>query len=61
MVALRMGAARFAISDAVGDEAGRDAHLAAQVAVALMAHADELLAEAPSIESVDILADKLPS
>jgi quinol monooxygenase YgiN len=59
--ALRMEASRFAIFDAFADEAGRDAHLAGEVAAALMAHADELLAEAPSIQRVDVLADKLPA
>jgi quinol monooxygenase YgiN len=59
--ALRTGPAQFAIFDAFGDEAGREAHLAGQVAAALMAHAPDLLAEAPTIEKVDVLADKLPS
>jgi quinol monooxygenase YgiN len=59
--ALRLGASRFAIFDAFRDEQGRDAHLSGQVAAALMEHADELLAQAPSIEKVDVLADVLPS
>jgi quinol monooxygenase YgiN len=59
--ALRVDASRFAIFDAFPDEAGRDAHLAGEVAAALMEHAGELLAEAPTIEKVDVLADKLPS
>lgn len=59
--ALRLAPSRFAIFDAFPDEAGRDAHLAGQVAAALMEHAEELLAQAPSIEKVDVLADKLPS
>src|SRR5690348_5641015 len=58
--ALRVEASRFAIFDAFADEEGRDAHLAGEVAAALMGHADELLAEAPSIQRVDVLADKLP-
>jgi quinol monooxygenase YgiN len=58
--AMRTGPSGFAIFDAFGDEAGRDAHLAGQVAAALMAHAPEILAQAPTIEKVEILADKLP-
>ena len=41
-------------------ETGRDAHLAGAVAAALMERAAELLAEPPKIETVDVLADKLP-
>jgi quinol monooxygenase YgiN len=54
-------AGRFAIFDAFRDAAGREAHLAGQVAAALMERANELFAKAPSIEKVDVLADKLPS
>jgi quinol monooxygenase YgiN len=50
----------FAIFDAFNDEAGREAHLGGQVAAALMAHAGELLAEAPQIRKAGVLADKLP-
>jgi quinol monooxygenase YgiN len=59
--ALRIGASRFGIFDAFPDEAGRAAHLAGQVAAALMERAPELLAQPPSIEQVDVLADKLPA
>ena len=59
--ALRTGPSRFGIFDAFADEAGRDAHLAGQVAAALAERASELLAHAPIIEEVDVLADKLPS
>ncbi len=58
--ALRFGQADFAICDAFPDEAGRAAHLAGQVAAALMAKAPELLAKAPRIEKAEVLADKLP-
>jgi quinol monooxygenase YgiN len=51
----------FAIFDAFNNEAAREAHLAGQVAAALMAHADELLATAPQIRKADVLADKLSS
>ena len=47
--ALRLGVSRFAIFDAFADEAGRETHLAGQVAAALMEHAPELLAEVPSV------------
>ena len=58
--AVRLGPARFAIFDAFPDESGRDAHLAGQIAAALMEQAPELLAQAPSIEKADVLAEKLP-
>jgi quinol monooxygenase YgiN len=59
--ALRFGPSTFGIFDAFADEAGRKAHLAGPIAAALMAHAAELLATAPEIQSVDILAEKLPA
>ena len=58
--ALRLGPSTFGIFDAFPDEAGRQAHLTGKVAAALMAKAPELLAQPPSIEKVDLLADKLP-
>jgi quinol monooxygenase YgiN len=58
---IRLGPSTFGIFDAFPDEAGRQAHLSGQVAAALMANAPELLAEAPSIEKIDVLAAKLPS
>ena len=58
--ALRTGASSFAIVDAFPDEAGRQAHLDGPVAAALIEKADELLAEQPQIEPVDVLAAKLP-
>lgn len=57
---VRFDDATFAIFDAFDDEAGRDAHLSGKVAAALMAHAGELLAQAPQIRRADVLADKLP-
>jgi quinol monooxygenase YgiN len=59
--AIRTGPSGFAIFDAFADEAGRDAHLAGQVAAALMTQAPELLAQPPTIEKVEVLADKMPS
>lgn len=58
--AIRMGPSTFAIFDAFPDEAGRQAHLAGQVAAALMRKAPELLAESPHIDKADVLAAKLP-
>jgi quinol monooxygenase YgiN len=58
--AIKMGPSKFGIFDAFPDEKGRQAHLSGKVAAALMAKAPELLAKAPSIEKVDVLASKLP-
>ncbi len=58
--AIRLGPSQFGIFDAFPSEAGREAHLAGKVAAALMEQAPDLLAGAPSIEKVDVLADKLP-
>ena len=58
--AVRLASSRFAIFDAFPNETGREAHLAGPVAAALMDNAPELLASDPRIETVDVLADKLP-
>jgi quinol monooxygenase YgiN len=57
---IRLGPTTFGIFDAFPDEAGRQAHLSGKVAAALMAKASDLLAKAPVIENVDVLAAKLP-
>ena len=57
---IRLGPSVFGIFDAFPDEAGRQAHLAGEVAAALMANAEELFSSPPSIEKVDVLAAKLP-
>jgi quinol monooxygenase YgiN len=59
--AVRLASSRFAIFDAFPNEAGREEHLSGPVAAALMENAPELLAGEPVIETVDVLADKLPS
>jgi quinol monooxygenase YgiN len=59
--ALQVGSAEFAIFDAFEADSGRQAHLAGDIAKALKAEAPRLLAEAPNIEMVDVLAAKLPS
>ena len=58
--ALKLGPSTFGIFDTFPDDQGREAHLAGRVAAALMAKASELLATAPSIQRVDVLAAKLP-
>src|SRR3954452_4279686 len=54
--AIRLGPTTFGIFDTFRDEAGRQAHLAGQVAAALMENAPALLAEDPVIEQVEVLA-----
>jgi quinol monooxygenase YgiN len=49
---------RYAIFDTFEDEAGRDAHINGPIAAALMAKAEELLAEPPQIHKIGILASK---
>ncbi len=56
--AIRIDHATFGIFDTFPDDAGRQAHLGGPIAAALMAHADELLAEPPKIEPIDVLASK---
>lgn len=57
--ALKLGPSTFGIFDAFADDAGRKAHLAGQIAAALMAKASELLSQPPQIEQVDVLAAKI--
>lgn len=54
--ALRFGDGSFGIFDVFPDEDGRRAHLAGRVAAALSARAAGLLASAPRIDPVDIVA-----
>jgi quinol monooxygenase YgiN len=56
--ALRLSKSEFGIFDAFPDEAGRTAHLNGPIASALMERAAELLAEAPRIDKVELLAAK---
>jgi len=48
----------FGILDAAEDEDGRQAHLDGKIAAALMQKSDNLLAEPPTIQPVDVLAQK---
>lgn len=58
--AIRLGQSEFGVFDVFPDDAGRDAHLNGAIAKALMANASSLLAKPPSIEKIDVLAEKLP-
>jgi quinol monooxygenase YgiN len=51
-----MGESTFGIFDTFPDEGGRQAHLDGEIAAALMDRADDLLAEEPQIDEVDVLA-----
>lgn len=54
--AIRIGPTTFGIFDTFRDEGGRQAHLAGQVAAALMENAPTLLSEDAVIEEVEVLA-----
>ena len=56
--ALDEGAGRFSIFDTFDDEAGREAHLNGPIAAALMAKADELLADPVQINKITLIATK---
>ncbi len=56
--AFQISPTEFGIFDTFNDETGRDVHLNGDIASALMSKADELLAAAPNIQKVDILAVK---
>ena len=58
--AIRLGPNVFGIYDTFSDDQGREAHLAGQVAAALMQKAPELLASPPAIQKLEVLAAKLP-
>jgi len=56
--ALKLSPTKFGIFDAFADEDDRQVHLQGSIANALAAHADEILACPPSIESIDVLGMK---
>ena len=56
--ALKFDDLTFGIFDTFEGEEGRDAHLNGEIAKALMAKKDELLAEDPKIEKIDLIAIK---
>ncbi len=57
--ALRTAPNVFYIVDAFANDADRGKHLGGEIAKALMAKADALLAEPPKIEKADVLGAKL--
>lgn len=57
---IRFGPSSFGIFDAFPDESGREAHLSGQVAAALGENTGELFDE-PTIEQVDVIAEKPPA
>ena len=56
--ALRLSPTTFGVFDAFASEEHRQAHLAGNMAQALMSRVEELLASPPSVEPVDILGMK---
>ena len=56
--AIKLKANTFGIFDTFADDTGRDAHLNGPIAKALMSKANELLAQPPRIEKIDLLAAK---
>ena len=56
--AVRLAPGRFGIFDTFRDEKGREAHMAGEIAKALVARAGELFAEPPLIYKLDVLAAK---
>jgi quinol monooxygenase YgiN len=56
--AARTSPTTFWIFDTFGSEEARQAHINGEIAAALMARADELLAEPPEILPADVLASK---
>ena len=56
--AIKLSPTTFGVFDAFANEAGRQAHLNGDMAKALMARASDLLATAPSVEPIDVLAMK---
>jgi quinol monooxygenase YgiN len=56
--AIKMGPGKYGIFDTFADDNGRNAHLNGEIAKALFAKADELLAKPPEISKPEILAVK---
>ena len=54
--AIKLGPGKFGIFDTFANEAGRNAHLAGEIAKALGARANELFATPPQIQKLEILA-----
>jgi quinol monooxygenase YgiN len=58
--ALRLGPTTFGVFDAFVDEAGRQAHLDANLKTLSGPAAAELFAGSPSVERVDVISARLP-
>ncbi len=58
-LAMRLGPTSFGVVTAFPDDAGRQAHLAANADV--LAQAGQLLTQPPSIERLEVIAAKLPN
>ena len=58
--ALKIGPSKYGIFDTFVDDTAREAHLSGDIAKALFAKADELLAKPPEIDKPEILAAKAP-
>lgn len=59
--AVRFGRGEYGIFDVFPDDETRDAHLAGPVAQALKERAGELFAEAPRLQKLVVLANKMPT
>jgi len=57
--AFKLSDTRFGVFDTFGNEEGRQAHLAGEIAKALLGKADEWLSQAPEFLMADLLAAKL--
>ncbi|MEO8576311.1 MAG: antibiotic biosynthesis monooxygenase [Gemmatimonadales bacterium] len=57
--AIKFSANQFGIFDVFPSDEGRDAHLSGPIAKALMENASTLLASAPSIQKIDIIASDI--
>ena len=54
--AIKLAPGKLGIFDTFANDGGRNAHLTGEIAKALGARANELLAVAPQIEKVEVLA-----
>ena len=52
----KLGPGKFGIFDTFANEVGRNTHLSGEIAKGLGARANELLADPPQIEKVEVLA-----
>ena len=59
--AVKFDDSQYGIFDAFPDDEGREAHLNGQIARLLFARAEELFAEPPVIQMLEILASKAPA